>query len=104
VYPHLLIENAPEKKSVTGRRLPSTKIGGRLDRASWKAFEDREISVTLPDMRPILKRWYFWLTLLVLLLALFVGIGLIYRGQSRINKRISTAFRKGWPWSKWRRC
>ncbi len=37
-------------------------------------------------MRPTLKRWQFWLTVLVLLPTLFVSIGLIYCSQSPINQ------------------
>jgi hypothetical protein len=37
-------------------------------------------------MRSILKRWYFWVTLLVFLPLLFVSIGLIYSSQGPINQ------------------
>jgi SmpA / OmlA family len=34
----------------------------------------------------MVKRWYFWLTVLVFLSALFTAIGLIYYSQGRINQ------------------
>jgi outer membrane protein assembly factor BamE (lipoprotein component of BamABCDE complex) len=37
-------------------------------------------------MRRLLKRWYFWLTVLVLLPALCIAIGVIYSGQTPINQ------------------
>jgi hypothetical protein len=37
-------------------------------------------------MRRLLKRWYFWLTVLVVMPALFIVICLIYSGQGPINQ------------------
>jgi outer membrane protein assembly factor BamE (lipoprotein component of BamABCDE complex) len=36
--------------------------------------------------RLIIKRWYFWVTVLVFLPLLFVSVGLIYSGQGPVNQ------------------
>jgi hypothetical protein len=46
-------------------------------------------------MRAMVKRWYFWLTVLVMLPALCIAIGLIYSSQSPINQANYDRIRTG---------
>jgi hypothetical protein len=37
-------------------------------------------------MRRLFKRWYFWLTVLIVLPVLFITIGVLYQAQSPVNQ------------------